>query len=130
LEDPRVAVDVRDGRAGRRRVREGGVVRHQAEVVVVDLDLAEVHGTDGAVRDVDLVGTPRAVVRHGQRVGARRRYAVSAVGRLGVSAHRVSWNGGPREAKSTPCPLAARIVTGPVLSIPGAPPGDPCARTP
>src|SRR5881394_679728 len=67
LEDPLVAVDVRDRRARRRGVRERRVVGHQAEVVLVDLHLAEVHGTDGPVRDVDLVGLAGAVVRDRQR---------------------------------------------------------------
>jgi hypothetical protein len=89
LEDPGVAVDVRDRRATRRGVRVRRVVGHHAEVVVVDLDLAEVHGTDGPVRDLDLVRLARPVVGDGQRVGALLGYAVAA-GRPGLSAHRVS----------------------------------------
>ena len=58
LEDALVAVDVRDRRAARRGVRERRVVGHQAEVVLVDLHLAEVHRADGAVRDRDLVVWP------------------------------------------------------------------------
>ena len=42
LEDARVAVDVGDRAAARRRVHERRVVGHQPEFVVVDLDLAQV----------------------------------------------------------------------------------------
>ena len=66
-----VAVEVGDGRATRRRVHERRVVRHQAEVVVGDLDLAQRGGADRAVLDRDLVRLARPVVRDGQRVGSR-----------------------------------------------------------
>ena len=62
LQDAGVAVDVGDRAAARGRVHEGRVVGHQPEVVVVDLDLAEVHGAHGAVGDRQLVGAPGAVV--------------------------------------------------------------------
>jgi hypothetical protein len=45
-EDPLVAVDVRDGAAGRCGVGVRGVVGHHPEVALVHLDLAEIHGSD------------------------------------------------------------------------------------
>ena len=62
LEDPGVAVDVGDLAAARRGVRVRRVVGHEAEVVLVDLHLAEVHRLDGAVGDRDLVRLAGAVV--------------------------------------------------------------------
>ena len=73
LEDALLAVDERDRRAARRGVRERRVVGHEAEVVVGDLDLAEVHRPDGPVRDLHLVGLAGAAVGDGQRVGVSGR---------------------------------------------------------
>jgi hypothetical protein len=76
-QDPGVAVEVGHARAARRGVHEGRVVRHQAEVGVVDLDLAQVVGADRAVDDRELVAPPRArigdaeAVGHGARLGGR-----------------------------------------------------------
>ncbi len=72
LEDPRLAVDVGDRRAAGGGVEEGRVVPHQPEVVVVDLDLAQIHGADGAVGDLELVVPARSVVGDRKRVAARR----------------------------------------------------------
>ena len=78
LEHARLAVDVCDRASTRRRVREGGVVGHQPEVVVRHLDLAEVHRLHGPVADRDLVVLARAVV--GDRQGlAGRGYATAVV---------------------------------------------------
>jgi hypothetical protein len=72
LEDPRLAVDVGDRRAAGSRVGERRVVGHQAEVLVGDLDLAQIDGPDRAVADLQLVGLARAVVGDAQAaVGAR-----------------------------------------------------------
>ena len=68
LEYARGAVDVGDLRTARRGVGEGRVVGHHPEVVLVDLDLAQVHRLDGVVGDLDLVGLARAVVGDRQRV--------------------------------------------------------------
>jgi hypothetical protein len=68
LEDPLVAVDVGDARDAGGRVEVRRVVRHQAEVLRVDLDLPEVHGPDRLVlhgNDVLLAGS---VVPNGQAV--------------------------------------------------------------
>ena len=54
-QDALVAVDVGDGAPAVRGVQERRVVRHQAEVVGRDLDLAEVHGANRAVGDRDFV---------------------------------------------------------------------------
>ena len=62
LEDAGFAVDVADRAAAGRGVRERRVVGHQAEVVLVDLHLAEVHRLDRAVGDLDVVGLAGAVV--------------------------------------------------------------------
>jgi hypothetical protein len=68
LEHAGLAVDEADRTAYRRGVRERRVVGHQAEVVLVDLDVPEVHRLDGAVRDLDLVAVAGAVVGHRERV--------------------------------------------------------------
>ncbi len=73
LEDARLAVDVGDRRAARRGVREGRVIRHEAEVVLVRLHLAEVHGLDGPIGDLDLERLAGAVVRDRQGVFAQVR---------------------------------------------------------
>ena len=70
LEDACVAVDVRDRRTTRGRVRVRRVVGHEAEIALVDLHLPEVHGTYGPVGDRDLERLARAVVRDGQRLTA------------------------------------------------------------
>ena len=71
LEDSRLAVDVGDRRAARSGVRERRVIRHEAEVVLVDLHLAEVHRLDGPVGDLDLVRLAGAVVGDRQGVFAK-----------------------------------------------------------
>ena len=75
LQDARVAVDVGDRAAARRGVRVRGVVGHQAEVLLVGLDLAQVHRPHGPVLDRQLVGLAGAVVRH--REGRLARGAVA-----------------------------------------------------
>jgi hypothetical protein len=77
LEDALLAVEEGDRGLRRRGVRERRVVGHEPEVVLGDLDLAEVHGADGAVRDRDLVGLAGPVVGHGQGL-VRRRFAQRA----------------------------------------------------
>src|SRR4029077_8095908 len=54
-EDALVAVNVRDAADAGGGVVEGGVVAHHAKIGRVNLDLAEVHGADGAVGDGDFV---------------------------------------------------------------------------
>ena len=68
LQDSLVAVDERDRAAARRRVHEGGVVRHQPEIVVGRLDLAEIGSPDCSVLNGELVALTGAVVDHGERV--------------------------------------------------------------
>ena len=68
LEDAGGAVDVGDLAAAVRGVRVRRVVGHEAEVVLVDLDPAEVHRLDGPVDDLDLVGLARPVVGDRERV--------------------------------------------------------------
>ena len=68
FEDPLVTVDEGDRRATRRGVHERGVVGHEAEVLVVDLDLAKLGGADRAVLDRHLVCLAGAVVGDRQRV--------------------------------------------------------------
>ena len=67
LEDPGLAVDVGDRRAAGGGVGERRVVGHQAEVVLGDLDLAQVHRPHRAVGDRQLVGLAGAVVGDRQR---------------------------------------------------------------
>ncbi len=68
LEDPGLAVDERDRRLARGGVRVARVVRHQPEVILVDLDLAQVEAADRLVVDVDLVGLPGPVVGDAESV--------------------------------------------------------------
>jgi hypothetical protein len=67
-QDAPVAVDEGDGAPARGRVHEGRIVRHHAEVVARDLDLAQVRGLDGLVLDRHLVALAGAVVRDRERV--------------------------------------------------------------
>ena len=85
LEDPLVAVEVRDRRAAGRGVHERRVVGHQPEVLFARLDLAQVDAADRPVGDRQLVALPGAVVGDAQRLGARRGYAVLL--RAGLRAH-------------------------------------------
>ena len=99
LEDARLAVDVGDRRAAGGGVGEGRVVAHQAEVVVRDLDLPQVHRPDGPVADLDLVALAGAVVGDAEGVAAGR--AVAAIRRpaalpgLCLRRHRTSSIGYP-----------------------------------
>ena len=78
LEHPGLAVDVGDVAAAAGRVGEGRVVGHEAEVVLVDLHPAEVHGLHRAVGDLDLVLLAGAVVGDGQAV-LRRGYTAAVL---------------------------------------------------
>ena len=75
LQDAGVAVDVGDRAAARGGVHVRGVVGHQPEVLLVGLDLAQVHRAHGAVLDRQLVGPAGAVVGHRERVRGRRAVA-------------------------------------------------------
>jgi hypothetical protein len=77
LEDALVAVDEGDGAPAVRGVEERRVVAHETEVVIVDLDLAQVRRLDAPVLDRDLVGLAGAVVGDRQSVfghGVRRHF--------------------------------------------------------
>ena len=90
LQDAGVAVDVGDRAAARRRVRVRRVVRHQAEFVVVDLDLAQVHRAHRPVGDGQLVGLARAVVGDRQRALPARTPSVCRISSLCLGAHHSS----------------------------------------
>ena len=83
LEDAGVAVDVGDRAAAGGRVHVRRVVGHQPEVLVVGLDLAQVHRAHRAVLDGQLVGRARAVVgdRHVSLAALMR--SVPAIAALG-----------------------------------------------
>jgi hypothetical protein len=66
FKNPEVAIDVRDTARAGCGVGEGGVVRHEPEVVVAAADLTEVHRADGAFVDGNLVRLPGAVVCDGE----------------------------------------------------------------
>ena len=70
-QDPLVAVDERDLALARRGVHEGGIVGHHAEIIRVDLDLAQIGRLDGVVLDRDLVRFPGSIVRNGESVFLR-----------------------------------------------------------
>src|ERR1022692_1140988 len=61
-EDPFIAVDEGDGALARRRVEERRIVSHHAEVFGSGLDLAQIHGTDGAFIKGEFVGGAGAPV--------------------------------------------------------------------
>ncbi len=84
LEDALLPVYVRDGAPTTRRVRVTGVVGHQAEVVLVDLDLPEIHRPDSAVLDLDVVALSRPIVLDRKALDARgsRTLAVARALRL------------------------------------------------
>ncbi len=73
LQDAGLAVDVGDRAATRCGVRVRRVIGHQAEVILVSLDLPEVHRPHGPVLDRQLIGGTRPVVRHAEGVAADRR---------------------------------------------------------
>jgi hypothetical protein len=86
FEDALVAVDEGDCRATRRRRHVGGVVGHEAEVVVRGLDLAQLGGADRVVLDGDLVLLSGPVVGDGEGVG-RGGYSAAVRRLLGLGAH-------------------------------------------
>src|SRR5262249_58551573 len=67
-----VSVYVGDPADARGGVVERRIVAHQAKIVGIHLDLAEVHGADGAVGDGYFVGLAGAVVGDGNRVAGSR----------------------------------------------------------
>src|SRR6266566_531247 len=72
-QDAGVAIDVGNLADAGGGVVEGRVIAHHPEFFGVDFDLAEVGGTDGIVRDGDLVGFAGAVVDDGKRFAERGR---------------------------------------------------------
>ena len=80
FEDPLVAVDERDRRLARRRVRERRVVGHEAEVVLVGLDLAQVEGANRPVLDGQLVRLAGAVVGDRERAFSGHDFLPSRIG--------------------------------------------------
>src|SRR6266566_4298253 len=72
-QDAGVPIDVGNLADAGGGVVEGRVIAHHPEIFWVDFDLAEVGGTDGIVRDGDLVGFAGAVVDDGKRFAERGR---------------------------------------------------------
>ncbi len=64
-QDSLVPVDERDRALARGCVHESRVVTHQTEVVILDLDLAQVHSTNGSVFNWHFVLFAGSVVGHG-----------------------------------------------------------------
>ena len=77
LEDPLLPVDVRNRGATRGGRHERRVVGQQAEVILVDLDVAKLRGADRPVFDRNLVLLAGSVV--GDRQGLSRRHCAGAV---------------------------------------------------
>src|SRR5437764_13483132 len=69
LQNSLVAGDEGNGTAAGGRIHEGRVVRHHAEVIVVDLDLAQIGGADGFIGDGDVVRFAGAVICDREAVG-------------------------------------------------------------
>ncbi len=109
LEDAVLAVDERDRRAARRRGHVGRVVGHQAEVVLLDLDVAKLGGTDRAVLDRNLVLLAGPVVGDGQ--GLVRRGCAGAVVLLRLCRH-----GAPSRAIAG-VPRAGGMAEAPPLNL-------------
>src|SRR6185437_7207078 len=97
LQDSLVAVDERDGAAARRRVHEGGVVRHQPEIVVGCFDLAEIGCPNCSVLNRQLVAFAGAVVDDRERV--LRHYGVLDGGAGKDNANRVGRGGDKRTVR-------------------------------
>ena len=70
-ENAPVAVDEGDRAAHRSRVQEGGVVAHQAKVILSDLCLSERCGPDRSRLDRYLEGAPRPIIRDRERLSHR-----------------------------------------------------------
>jgi hypothetical protein len=79
-QDAAIAVDERDAAAAGGGVRERRVVGHHAELVGIDLDLAQIHRADRVVLDRNLVFRSGAVVGDRQRVGHVYSVSSSSVG--------------------------------------------------
>src|SRR5438067_514853 len=86
-QDAGVAIDIRYFADARSGVIERRIVAHHAKIFGVHFDLAEVGGADGVVRDGNLVGFARAIVRDGERfAGSGRAFRLSRLrgGKWGV----------------------------------------------
>ncbi len=68
IENPGLAVDEGDGTFARRGVHERGIVRHQAKIGGVGLDLTQVHRANRAVFHGHLVGLLGAIVGDRQAI--------------------------------------------------------------
>ena len=103
-QDPGVAVDIGHLADAGRGVIEGRIVAHHAEIGGIHLDLAQVHGADGVVRDGNFVGLAGAIVGDGQRFAGRGRSLRLSRLRRGVVEESISdpW----RQPRPKPCYLA------------------------
>src|ERR1700754_2300618 len=112
LQDAGLAVQVGDGATARGRIHERGVIRHDPEVLFIDLDVAQRGRADRAVLDRDLIRLAGAIVRDRQRVSSGG-HATAVLGLLlwrgGISLLPPLW----REVSSTrryPVMTAVNIV--------------------
>jgi len=80
FEDALVAINERNSALARGGVHEGGIVGHQAKIVVADLNLTKVHRPDRTVFDLNLVLLTRAIVCDAERVSAHRSLPSSLIG--------------------------------------------------
>ena len=71
FQNPLFTVDERDPALAGSRVLESRIVGHESEIIVLDLDLTQVHGIDRIVVEVDfvcsagsIVGNCQSVLRH------------------------------------------------------------------
>ena len=69
-QDAGVAVDEGDFALAERRIVEGRIVTHHAEIALVHLDLAEIESADRIVGDGHFVGFTVTIVGNGERVPA------------------------------------------------------------
>src|SRR6185503_181922 len=136
-QDALVAVDERDRALARRCVHEGGVVRHQAELVGLHLDLSQIHRADRRVAfgawlehgdRVRLAGTTvldldRArcgIFGSGRFAGFRRLRGAHATFSLGVkraaSGSRASQSTGPLPAATLPSIKLALVVVSALIA--------------
>src|SRR3712207_1974285 len=89
LQDALLPIYVGDRAPATRRVRVARVVGHQAEVVLVDLDLPEAHRTDRALLYLYIIAPARAIVLYSEALSASGSRGATTVYALRLSSQPV-----------------------------------------
>ena len=90
LEHPFIAIDVGDAAATRGRVHERRVVGDQAGILLAGLDLPQIRGANGAIRNGQLVLLAGAVIDDRQGLGHKRSGVSLGIGVGGGGGHGVA----------------------------------------